>query len=69
MITNTNKTDAILQAYARLGEEDRITIDALIDILRAKVKGRNSNIQMSREGSLEAIGKIGLWLAENKVRV
>lgn len=34
MITDTNKTDAILQAYARLSEEDRITIDALIDILR-----------------------------------
>jgi len=60
----TPKDDAILQAYARLGEEDRINIDSMVDILRAKIKYKNDRIQISREGCIEAIGKIGIWLTE-----
>jgi len=56
-------TEAILSVYDNADFDDKQKINKLTNPLMDHCKG------MSREGSIEVLGKIGIWLAQDNKKL
>ena len=61
-LTLQERREAYQAAKAKLTPEDQIRIDKMVDALIAAVKADNGLVQLARDGALEVIAGLGIFL-------
>ena len=61
-LTLQERREAYQAAKAKLSPEDQIRIDKMVDALVNAVKADNELVQLARDGALEVIAGLGMFL-------
>lgn len=62
MLSIGDKRDALFDAKCCLSVEDQKMIDAIVDELISAVKGKCPTTQFSKDGALEVLAGLGMFL-------
>lgn len=62
---SNKKRDIYLAAFRKLPDEEQEKINNLADAIVENVKAHNKRVIMSREGAIELLGALGVFLAKN----
>lgn len=65
VLNTQEKLKALHSARAALTRDEQELIDEMADQLVCAVKGRNPRMQLSQNGALEVLAKIGMWHNEH----